>query len=101
MKVVKSVMANMYILKEDEGGRKKPFSNGYRPQLYCRTADVAAEITLPEGMAVALPGDSILCKLTLHFPLPLITGIRFALREGGRTIAAGVITEIHELEEEK
>jgi len=89
-----NVEASIYVLKVDEGGRKKPFINGYRPQCFIRTADVAADIYLPETVKMALPGDNLVVKMRLGFPLPVSTGLRFALREGGRTIAAGVIAKV-------
>mmetsp|Transcript_17979 Transcript_17979/g.15701 ORF Transcript_17979/g.15701 Transcript_17979/m.15701 type:complete len:322 (+) Transcript_17979:409-1374(+) len=93
LKVHEEIKASIYCLTEEEGGRKKPFVDGYRPQCFIRTADVAAEITLPEGVKMGLPGDNLDIKLKLSFPLPVENGLRFALREGGRTIAAGVVTE--------
>lgn len=86
--------ANVYILRTDEGGRVNPFSSGYRPQLYYKTADTAAEICLPDGVKIAKPGDNITIKAKLNFPLTITKGSRFALREGGKTIAAGVVTNI-------
>lgn len=86
--------ANVYVLRTDEGGRVNPFSSGYRPQLYYKTADTAAEICLPEGVKIAKPGDNITIKAKLNFPLTIVKGARFALREGGKTIAAGVVTNI-------
>ncbi len=92
--------AQLYILKPEEGGRSKPFVTGYRPQCFIRTADVASDIKLPENMAMAMPGDNFTCSLKLTFPLPLQQGLRFALREGGKTVAAGVITNLKEDTEE-
>lgn len=71
---IRSLDANIYILKEEEGGRKKPFSSGYRPQAYFRTADVATEITLPATAKIALPGDHFQVKMRLAFPLPVMNG---------------------------
>lgn len=88
--------AEVYILKEDEGGRSKPFFSGYRPQAFIRTADTACDITLPEGVEMAMPGDNLALTLKLMYPLPILVGQRFAMREGGRTVAAGVITELGE-----
>jgi elongation factor Tu len=98
-----NIAASIYVLKEEEGGRKKPFVTGYRPQCFIRTADVAAEVTLPESVKMGMPGDNLNIKLKLAFPLPVTTGLRFALREGGKTIAAGVISDIlpDEVAEEK
>lgn len=90
----KNMEVNLYILKEDEGGRKKPFPDGYRPQLFLRTADVACDINLLNENKVGMPGDNVKAKLKLNFPLPVEPGLRFALREGGRTIAAGVISKV-------
>lgn len=86
--------ANIYCLTTEEGGRKNPFSTGYRPQLYYKTADTAAQILLPEGTKFGKPGDNLTIRAKLHFPLTIEKGSRFALREGGKTIAAGVVTEI-------
>lgn len=74
---IRSLDANVYILKEEEGGRKKPFSSGYRPQAYFRTADVASEITLPANVKIAMPGDNFQVKLRLAFPLPIMSGKEF------------------------
>lgn len=86
--------ANIYVLKEEEGGRKKPFVTGYRPQCFIRTADVAADLALPESVKMGLPGDNLLVKMKLSVPLAINQGLRFALREGGKTIASGVITNV-------
>lgn len=86
--------AEVYILKEDEGGRSKPFFSGYRPQAFIRTADTAVDCTLPEGVEMAMPGDNLALSLKLMYPLPILVGQRFAMREGGRTVAAGVITAL-------
>lgn len=86
--------ANIYCLKTEEGGRKNSFASGYRPQMYFRTADSAVEIALPPGVKIAMPGDNLSIKAKLNFPLAIHQGGRFALREGGKTIAAGVITKI-------
>jgi elongation factor Tu len=88
------IEANIYVLKTDEGGRVNPFSSGYRPQLYFKTADTAAEIALPEGVKIAKPGDNLTIKAKLNFPITITKGSRFALREGGKTIAAGIVTEV-------
>jgi len=86
--------AEIYMLKPDEGGRAKPFVTGYRPQCFIRTADVATDIKLPDDVAMAMPGDNITVGMKLHYPLPILEGQRFALREGGKTVAAGVITKL-------
>lgn len=88
------IEANIYVLKTEEGGRVNPFSSGYRPQLYFKTADTAAEIALPEGVKIAKPGDNVTIKAKLNFPITISKGSRFALREGGKTIAAGIVTEV-------
>lgn len=88
--------ASVYILKEDEGGRSKPFFSGYRPQAFIRTADTAVDVQLPEGVEMAMPGDNLEVSLKLMYPLPVVVGQRFAMREGGRTVAAGVITALGE-----
>lgn len=98
--VKRNFEGQLYILKPDEGGRSKPFMTGYRPQCFIRTADVAVDITLPEGMQMAMPGDNLTSKMKLNYPLPIIPGLRFALREGGKTVAAGVITKLLEDTEE-
>jgi len=84
----------IYVLKADEGGRSKPFFTGYRPQAFIRTADCAADVTLPDGVEMAMPGDNLAVDMKLHFPLPILVGQRFAVREGGRTVAAGVVTKL-------
>jgi len=87
--------ANCYILREKEGGRNKHFKNGYRPQFYFRTTDVTGAIDLPEGREMALPGDNIDgLKITLITPIAMEEGLRFAIREGGRTIGHGVVDKI-------
>lgn len=91
----KKFEADIYVLKTEEGGRKKPFFNGYRPQLYCRTADIAAGITLPEGVDMAMPGDSIKITGELGKPHPINPGLRVTLREGGITVASGIITKCY------
>jgi len=89
--------ANIYVLKKEEGGRHTPFTTNYKPQFYLRTTDVTGTITLPEGLDMIMPGDNADgIFVTLIDPVPLETGLRFAVREGGRTIGAGVITEIIE-----
>lgn len=94
--VRRNFIGQLYLLKPDEGGRSKPFVTGYKPQAFLRTADVAIDITLPTTMQMAMPGDNFECQMKLNFPLPLQTNLRFALREGGKTVAAGVITKILE-----
>ena len=84
----------VYILKKDEGGRHKPFFNGYRPQFYIRTMDVTGAITLPDGVEMVMPGDSVTMSVELIMPVALEAGGRFAIREGGLTVGAGVITSV-------
>ena len=86
--------ANVYVLKREEGGRHKPFFSGYRPQFYIRTMDVTGVITLPEGVEMVMPGDNIVMDVELIIPVALEMGSKFAIREGGLTVGAGVITEI-------
>lgn len=86
--------AEVYILKKEEGGRHTPFHNKYRPQFYLRTLDITGEITLPEGTDMVMPGDNITITVELIYPVAINVGLRFAIREGGRTVGAGQITEI-------
>ena len=86
--------AQVYVLTKDEGGRHTPFFSGYRPQFYIRTTDVTGEIELPEGVEMVMPGDNIEMKLKLLTPVALDSQLRFAVREGGRTVGSGVITEV-------
>ena len=88
--------AEVYILKKEEGGRHTPFHNKYRPQFYLRTLDVTGEITLPEGTEMVMPGDNVTITVDLIYPVACDLGLRFAIREGGRTVGAGQITEILE-----
>ena len=88
--------AEVYALTKDEGGRHKPFFNGYRPQFYIRTTDVTGSITLPEGVEMVMPGDNVKMTVELIAPIALEEGTRFAIREGGRTVGAGVVTSIIE-----
>jgi len=89
-----SAEAQVYVLKKEEGGRHTPFFNGYKPQFYIRTADVTGEIQLPEGMEMVMPGDNAVLKVNLIYPVALESGLRFAIREGGRTVGAGVFTKV-------
>jgi elongation factor Tu len=86
--------AEVYILKKEEGGRHTPFHNKYRPQFYIRTLDVTGEISLPEGTEMVMPGDNVTITVELIEPVACDNGLRFAIREGGRTVGAGQITEI-------
>ncbi len=87
-------MAEVYVLKKEEGGRHTPFFQGYRPQFYLRTTDVTGVITLPEGVEMIMPGDNVQMKIELITPIAIEEGLRFAIREGGRTVGAGVVTSI-------
>ena len=91
-----NIKAEVYILKKEEGGRHTPFHNKYRPQFYIRTLDVTGEITLPEGTDMVMPGDNLTINVELIYPVACNVGLRFAIREGGRTVGAGQITEIVE-----
>jgi len=86
--------AEVYILKKEEGGRHTPFHNKYRPQFYVRTTDVTGEINLPEGVEMVMPGDNLTITVNLIQPIALNVGLRFAIREGGRTVGAGQVTEM-------
>ena len=86
--------ASIYVLKKEEGGRHTPFGNGYRPQFYLRTMDCTGEITLPEGVDMVMPGDNVEIEVTLIYKVALNEGLRFAIREGGRTVGSGQITQI-------
>ena len=86
--------AEVYILSKEEGGRHTPFFEGYRPQFYLRTTDVTGAITLNEGVEMVMPGDNVTMKVTLIMPIAMEEGLRFAIREGGRTVGAGVVTRI-------
>ena len=87
-------MAEVYVLKKEEGGRHTPFFQGYRPQFYLRTTDVTGVTTLPEGVEMIMPGDNVQMMIELITPIALEEGLRFAIREGGRTVGAGVVTSI-------
>jgi elongation factor Tu len=87
--------AEVYILKKEEGGRHTPFSKGYKPQFYFRTTDVTGEVELPEGKELVMPGDTLTFKVTLLAPIAMEQGLSFAIREGGRTVGAGVVTKIN------
>jgi len=92
----KHFKGEVYVLSKEEGGRHTPFFNGYRPQFYVRTTDVTGTINLPEGMEMAMPGDNVQMDIELIYPIAIEDGLRFAIREGGRTVGAGVVTEIIE-----
>ena len=84
----------VYVLSKDEGGRHTPFFKGYRPQFYFRTTDVTGVATLPEGTEMVMPGDKVSLEIELITPVAMDKGLRFAIREGGRTVGAGTVTEI-------
>ena len=88
--------AEVYVLSKEEGGRHTPFFNGYRPQFYFRTTDVTGSVDLPEGVEMVMPGDNVQMTVTLINPIAMEDGLRFAIREGGRTVGAGVVSKIHE-----
>ncbi|WP_264834960.1 EF-Tu/IF-2/RF-3 family GTPase, partial [Kangiella profundi] len=88
--------AEVYVLSKDEGGRHTPFFKGYRPQFYFRTTDVTGAVELPEGVEMVMPGDNIKMNVELIAPIAMDEGLRFAIREGGRTVGAGVVAKIIE-----
>ncbi|HEX7509153.1 MAG TPA: elongation factor Tu [Polyangia bacterium] len=90
----KNFLGEVYILKKEEGGRHTPFFKGYRPQFYFRTTDVTGDVKLPEGMEMVMPGDNVTMDITLITPIACQEGLRFAIREGGKTVGAGVVTKI-------
>ena len=90
----KRFKAEVYVLKKEEGGRHTPFHNKYRPQFYIRTLDITGEILLPEGREMVMPGDNVSVEVELIYPVAMSPGLRFAIREGGRTVGAGQVTEI-------
>lgn len=93
----KKITANVYVLKKEEGGRHSPFTKGYRPQFFIKTADVTGEIVdLPEGVEMVIPGDNVDMTIQLIYPVAIEKGMRFAIREGGRTVGAGVVSSIIE-----
>jgi elongation factor Tu len=92
----KKFRGEVYILKKEEGGRHKPFFSGYRPQFYFRTTDVTGSIKLPDGVEMAMPGDNLNIEIELYQPIAMEKQVRFAIREGGRTVGSGVVTEIIE-----
>jgi len=85
-----------YVLKKEEGGRHTPFFSNYRPQFYFRTTDVTGTIKLPEGTEMVMPGDNITMEVSLLAPIAMEKGLKFAIREGGKTVGAGVVAEIIE-----
>ena len=88
--------AQVYVLTKDEGGRHTPFFNGYRPQFYFRTTDVTGDIKLPDGVEMVMPGDNIDMEINLITPIACEEGLRFAIREGGRTVGSGVVIKVIE-----
>lgn len=84
----------IYVLKKEEGGRHTPFINGYKPQFYVRTTDVTGEVTLPAGTEMVMPGDTVKINVKLVVPVAIEDQMRFAIREGGRTVGAGVVTKV-------
>ena len=89
-------MGEVYVLKKEEGGRHTPFFTGYRPQFYFRTTDVTGDAELPEGVEMVMPGDNVTIEVNLITPIAMDKGLRFAIREGGRTVGAGTVTSIVE-----
>jgi elongation factor Tu len=94
IKPFKKFKGEVYVLSKEEGGRHTPFFNGYRPQFYFRTTDVTGVAKLPEGMEMVMPGDNVSMEIDLITPVAMDKGLRFAIREGGRTVGAGTVTEI-------
>ena len=90
----KHFKGEVYVLSKEEGGRHTPFRNKYRPQFYFRTTDVTGEITLPAGMEMVMPGDHVTIEVNLISEIAMDKGLRFAIREGGRTVGSGQVTEI-------
>ena len=88
--------AQVYVLSKEEGGRHTPFFKGYRPQFYVRTTDVTGAVTLPDGVEMVMPGDDVSVTVELISPIAMEDGMKFAIREGGRTVGAGVVTKIIE-----
>ncbi len=96
IKPFKKFKASIYVLKKEEGGRHTPFGNKYRPQFYLRTMDCTGEISLPAGVEMVMPGDNVEITVELIYAVALNPGLRFAIREGGRTVGSGQITEVYE-----
>jgi elongation factor Tu len=92
----KKFKCEVYVLGKDEGGRHTPFFNGYRPQFYFRTTDVTGDVKLPDGVEMVMPGDNVSLEVSLLNTIAMEKGLRFAIREGGRTVGAGQVTEILE-----
>jgi elongation factor Tu len=94
MKSMAQAEAEVYVLSKEEGGRHTPFFTGYKPQFYIRTMDVTGEIELPSGVEMVMPGDNTKMIIKLITPVAMEEGLRFAIREGGRTVGAGVVTSV-------
>jgi elongation factor Tu len=94
VKAHKKFKAEVYVLSKDEGGRHTPFFNNYRPQFYFRTTDVTGSVTLPEGVEMVMPGDNVSVSVELITPIAMEKTMRFAIREGGKTVGAGRVGEI-------
>jgi elongation factor Tu len=94
IKPFKKFRGEVYVLSKEEGGRHTPFFNNYRPQFYVRTTDVTGTVKLPQGTEMVMPGDNVTIDVDLLTPVALEKGVRFAIREGGHTVGAGVVTEI-------
>jgi len=94
MRPHKEAHAEVYVLSREEGGRHTPFFPGYKPQFYIRTSDITGEVVLPEGVEMVMPGDNIQMTIKLLTPVAIEEGLRFAIREGGRTVGAGVFTKL-------
>ncbi|MBR5809053.1 MAG: elongation factor Tu, partial [Clostridia bacterium] len=90
----KKFTAQVYVLTKEEGGRHTPFFNNYRPQFYFRTTDVTGVISLPAGVEMCMPGDNVKMNVELITPIAIEKGLRFAIREGGRTVGSGVVSEV-------
>merc|ERR550532_1495111 len=95
MKTFNQFAADIYVLKEEEGGRKKPFFTSYRPQAFIRTGTVTVEVKLPDNVEMAMPGDSLSISMSSEKPMAMEEGLRFALREGGLTVGSGIITKCY------
>ncbi|CAI7989466.1 Elongation factor Tu, partial [Geodia barretti] len=96
MRPYRKAEAEVYVLSQQEGGRHTPFFTGYKPQFYIRTSDITGEIALPDGVEMVMPGDNITMTVNLITPIAIEEGLRFAIREGGRTVGAGVFTRLLE-----
>lgn len=95
IKTANSFECEVYILSADEGGRHSQFMSNYKPQFYFRTMDITGQITLPEGVAMVMPGDNVTLKVELLYDAVLSEGLHFAIREGGRTVGAGVVSKVN------